>query len=616
MAERPKFKQEGESSQEVVERIAEVSSLIFQAPHPFYSYGLILTLPLLIVPLFWRDLLNGPDQGMGFAFRNVLLLFVFPAVVAAAGNWRMAGWLGGSFNRRRSAFLALVSMIVLLLITVVGGLLHRRGEYNFFDPIIVGYSFIVVIQHSALFTTSDHRQIRSALVAMLQPATGLLMLHLLYEWPLLADTKGRAIVLTVLLPLCFLGSTMFFLDLVDAPVKRNTGLSLSEMFRHFLDHLSKGTLKAEELVLRIASEIDAFIGVVGFRRPGGELKAAIVVPAVHPGPVGHLGGSNLPSKVIQTTGLTENILVPHGPATHDFNPASRVEVERIGETARQLITSISYANLASPMIRTGTDVQVCAQFFGDGVLLTYTSWPKPIDDVDYGVGDSAMWSARYSGAREATFIDSHNSLLLGSGAVWPSERRALSIIDTCGESTKRAIQERASGIRAGYAATRDAFGRNEGIGEQGCQVIVTEIAGKRSAYILWDGNNMLPEVRGRIRERVQDLVAEFEVMTTDNHSVNIVAGGYNPVGYRADVEKIALVSRTTLERAIFDLEPVEVGLKTGRIPALKVFGHWNTIRLVSAVHTVVSIIPRAAVLLVVFQILFTILILTWVNRFY
>src|SRR5581483_7624419 len=100
------------------------------------------------------------------------------------------------------------------------------------------------------------------------------------------------------------------------------------------------------------------------KRGTNEIKAAVVVPAVHPGPIGHLGGSNLPAKVIQSAGISPNILVPHGPATHDFNPATRFEVERIGDAARQLIAQTVYTEDASPLVRVGHDVQVCAQSFG------------------------------------------------------------------------------------------------------------------------------------------------------------------------------------------------------------------------------------------------------------
>ncbi|HEX9816557.1 MAG TPA: DUF2070 family protein, partial [Candidatus Thermoplasmatota archaeon] len=339
------------------------------------------------------------------------------------------------------------------------------------------------------------------------------------------------------------------------------------------------------------------------------VKCAIVVPAVHPGPIGEIGGSNLPTKMIQTIGLTPNILVPHGAATHDYNPISTREVERLGEAARRLLDTMPFHRNASPLVRAGQDAQVCAQYFGDGCLLTYTSWPKPIDDVDYGVGETARMASMMQGAADAMFIDAHNSLVLGSGAVWPSTPRAQEIKRRSAEATRLAKQAIDIDMKAGYAQTKDAFTNREGIGTQGCQVIVTEAGKKRSAYILFDGNNMLPDVRAQIRTAVQDLVDEFEVMTTDNHSVNIVAGGYNPVGYRADIAKLAKVARDTVATALADLEPVEVGIKTTRVPGLRVFGHWNTIRFLAAIQTTVATIPRASAVLLLLHGLLAIMVL-------
>jgi len=154
-----------------------------------------------------------------------------------------------------------------------------------------------------------------------------------------------------------------------------------------------------------------------------------------------------------------------------------------------------------------------------------------------------------------------------------------------------------------------SFTTRELVGTQGCQALVVEAGGARTAYVLWDGNNMLPDVRGKVRTKIQGLVDEFEVMTTDNHSVNVVTGGYNPVGYRANIDDLARVTKETLVEAIEDLEEVEVGLQTTRVPDLKVFGHWNTIRFISAVQTMMATIPRATAVLLVLQGLLTILIL-------
>ena len=597
MGHRPEL--EGTTPQEIVEKVSEISDVLFRAPHAAWSYLCIFGLPQVFLPLYWR----GFDSTVVEAMFAVFLLFSVPAALAAAGNHRLARLFGGTFNRRRSGFLAASAMFFGILISIVGYIIATfRPSFDFLNAILAAIVFTAAIQCTVLFVTSDHRLLRSASVALLQPAAGLAAAW--YVFPM----GGRDWTIAISLLVSFLGTTMYFLNLIDAPVRRTTGVSFSQMFRYYIDHLSRGTLAAETLFEKTQGEIDALIGVAAFRTERG-IKAGIVVPAVHPGPVGEIGGSNLPTKIIQTVGTTTNLLVPHGSATHDYNPISTAEVERLGEAAKRLLDEITFTTRASPLVRAGTDVQVCAQYFGDGVLLTYTSWPKPIDDVDYGVGEGARMAAQMQGAADALFIDAHNSLVLGSGAVWPSTRRAQEIKKKAAEASRLALQAAVNGIQAGYAQTRDAFTYFEGIGDQGCQVLVTEVSGKRCAYILWDGNNMLPDVRARIRKEIAELVHEFEVMTTDNHSVNIVTGGYNPVGFRANIDELARVTKETLINAIEDLEPVEVGLKTTRVPDLKVFGHWNTIRFISAVQTMTATIPRAVVVVLVLQALLTILIL-------
>lgn len=599
MEGRPELPVEGASPQETVERVSEISDILFRAPHAAWSYLLIFGMPQLAALLLWPHF----DPSYPRAAFEIALVFSLPGVIAAAGAHRLARLYGGTFDRRRSGFVAASAEFFALIITLVGAIIADfRPGFAFLNALLGGLAYTSATQAAALFTTSDHRLLRSGQVALLQPLSGLLAAEYVFG----LSTRDAIIAYSLLA--VFLGTTLFFVNFVDAPVRRTTGVSFSLMFRYYIDHVSRGTLAAETLFEKTHGEIDALVGAAAFRTERG-LKCAIVVPAVHPGPVGEIGGSNLPKKIIQTMGVSPNILVPHGPATHDFNPITTEEVERLGEAAKRLLDNMPYSRRASPLIRVGQDVQVCAQAFGDAVLLTYTSWPKPIDDVDYGVGDSARMAAEMQGAADALFIDAHNSLVLGSGAVWPSTRRALEIKHRAAEAAQHALAQLHDDIQVGYAQTQEAFTYRDGIGEQGCQVLVTQVGGKKSAYILWDGNNMLPEVRARIRANITGLVDEFEVMTTDNHSVNVVAGGYNPVGYRVDLDRLAQVTRETLERALQDLEPVEAGLRTTRVPGLKVFGHWNTIRFISAVQTMVSTIPKAAGILLLLQALLAAMVL-------
>src|SRR5207245_11611163 len=74
---------------------------------------------------------------------------------------------------------------------------------------------------------------------------------------------------------------------------------------------------------------------LAFRRAKG-IKAILIAPAVHPGPMGFVSGSDLPSKIARgLTDLTPNVLVAHGPTTHDENPATTAEVKKVSDAVRE-----------------------------------------------------------------------------------------------------------------------------------------------------------------------------------------------------------------------------------------------------------------------------------------
>jgi putative membrane protein len=334
--------------------------------------------------------------------------------------------------------------------------------------------------------------------------------------------------------------------------------------------------------------VEAKVGVVAFRRPGGAVKACIVVPSLHPGPVGALGGGDMPGKIAEQVGRAEHVLVPHGAATHDLNPISTREVERVGRAVDDAVGAMRWHTGGSRAAGMEKGVRVLAQYFGPGALLTYTSWPEPIDDVDFGVGNAAELSARIAGAEEAIFVDCHNSLAPGAGAVFPCTPRADRIVELAHDATLAAGKERVGHLSVGVAQVQ-GFERAEGIGTQGVQVLLVEAGGQRVAYALWDGNNMLPVVAERIGPALEGLVDRWQVLTTDNHSVNLIAGGFNPVGHRVSPDRIAEATRAAVERALADLEPVECGVAALTVPGVRVFGHEKTARLTASINTMTSI---------------------------
>jgi putative membrane protein len=581
------------SLQESLERSAAVSGIIFNAPPTPATYAFVI-----LASAFFGLFL---DASLAGAWQGFLILGV-PALIAGPLSAPVAILLGGTLYYKRSAFLAAVG------VTVVGGILVLSVPVRFIwdfpvsYALLFGYMLLTAVRHAVLYATSDNRHSRTLPVTLLQTGVAL---------PFIATTYGFGaddFILTALLPVVFLAPLILFLHIFDAPLQKNFNVSASELFRYYLDHLTSGRMDGEEILSRFAEPIQARYAVTGFRRLDGTVKAAVVVPALHPGPVGRLGGSDLPGKVREALPEAGVVMVPHGAATHDYNPVSTTDVERFGHAVLDLLESLPYATGGTRAARAGEGVEVTAQAFGTGVILSYTSWPEPIDDVDYGVGLAAELSAELAGAEHAVFIDCHNSLVPGSGAVFLCTPRADAIIATAKEATRRAFESRVDELRVGVAEDNSTFSKKDGIGDQGVQVLVVDADGERNAYVLWDGNNAVPEVTRLIRENVEDLVDSVQVMTTDNHSVNAVAGAYGPVGHLADPARVADVTRDVVEAAVNDLEPVETAFGTGTLDDLRVYGNQKTVQLTSAINVMTSILPELVIATVIMQILASILL--------
>lgn len=582
-----------DSIQASLEQSAKISGVIFTAPPTYLTYAYVIVAST-IFGLFLQPTTTGAIVGF--------LLLGVPALIAGSLSAPLANALGGTLYYRRGAFLAAVSA------TIVGALLVLSVPLRFFWSIplahlvILGYMMATSTRHATLWATSDNRHLRTLPVSFLQVVVAIPLM--LVALPLVGENGAfgaRELGIAIALAIIFLTPLIFFLHIFDTPLKKSFHVSGSELFRYYLDHVTSGRMDGEAILSRFAEPIRARYGVIGFKRANGSLKAAIVVPALHPGPIGRLGGSDLPGKVAEAIPECELVMVPHGSATHDYNPVSTADVDRFGRAARDLLHKLEYSEGGSPAITAGEDIRVTSQVFGDAALLTYTSWPLPIDDVDYGVGNAAELSARLAGAKSAFFVDCHNSLLPGAGQVQLCTPRADAIIAAAQEAAGKTNATKSSTLRVGKAQDRNSFGRGQGIGAQGVQVIVVESSSQLFAYVLWDGNNAVPDVTRVIGEQLKGLVDGFQVMTTDNHSVNAVAGSYGPVGHFVPPAEIARVTRAVVEEAIQDLEPVTSGGAAGILEDFLVFGNQKTVQLTASINVMTSVMLELTAATLVIQ---------------
>src|SRR5438046_10483163 len=129
------------------------------------------------------------------------------------------------------------------------------------------------------------------------------------------------------------------------------------------------------------------VGGLAFR-VATRLKPLFIAPTVHPGPMGYVSGSDLPTKIARDlSDLTSNVLVAHGPTTHDENPATTAEVKKVSDAVREMVGAATFGPKVGRACRvTYARASALAQAFGDDVLIVASFAPNPTDDIDSATG--------------------------------------------------------------------------------------------------------------------------------------------------------------------------------------------------------------------------------------
>jgi putative membrane protein len=404
--------------------------------------------------------------------------------------------------------------------------------------------------------------------------------------------------------LIFLIAIYLFVKTISAPMKRNMDIDGRELLSLFVTHMNEGSHELEKLFYKSGAYIDTVVSIVSFKAKD-KIKALFISPAVHPGPLGNIGGSNMPTNLANR--FKPFTMVAHGPSTHDFNPASIDELDKIEDSIRRGLYKIKYSNKASKFIRyTNKSAKIGVQSFDEGIILLNTFAPLGSDDIEFSVGLTMMVKANKKFENKSTVIvDCHNSFSKESGQVLPGDPQVFELIDGI---DKIELGEKYSGIKVGCSQNlMEGLGKQEGIGDSGVKTMIVEVASQKTAYILFDSNNMEVGFRQEILDSVYKLgIDEAEVMTTDTHNVNTISRGYNPIGL-SNRERIIEYVKETIEEALDDLEEVEVGCATEKVEHLRTFGPNKSTELISTISSIVQVAKYIAPINFILAFLFTII---------
>ncbi len=554
-------------------------SRLFRAPPPAWLFLAILLASLLTGYLAGLARLT-PEAGL-----LGLVAFVLPVVLAALLTKPLAEALGGKMYLRRAALLGLFGLGLVLLAALAALLVPGASMVRY---LLVGWASTLWLRQAVLMALSHSSPARSFPAVVIQPLLGFAVLPLFFSL-----TLGDWLV-GLLASAAFYATGLVFTLAAVIPLERASGVDGLSMMRYSLDHMTEkggeGTKEMEAFFATFANPVTVPAGLLTVEREGAG-PVLIVVASLHPGPYGRLGGSDLPTKLRDSLATEADVIVPHGPSTHDQNPATSKEAAKLATWVQEALPQVTLHDGASRFVRvTRGGVSVGCQIFDDTALLLATRAPEPTDDIDLATGFAALAVAREAGVRGAMLADAHNSIAPGSGAMVFGTQESYALLDATREAVRKAKSQVGDGLRVGIASETSLVDPDRGLGPGGIQAMVTEVDGQKMAYLLYDGNNMVPDLRETLLERIGDLVDEAEVLTTDNHIVNNTLPGYNPVGWRTDHEALGAASRAAVEKALASLAPAVVGGHTGLLKDVAVWGHQMAVRLTTAISSSLSTI--------------------------
>ncbi|SFL63020.1 putative membrane protein [Methanobrevibacter olleyae] len=566
----------------------------------------------LLKPVSIGSILENLLYGGAFGF----IVFGLPAIITGSTDQKWVYSLNGiNLKAKHSMFLALVSMTIAGIVSILGTILGHFVDVDLFvNSILFGSVFAFAFNILVIWSTTRIKLFKSVIIAIIQP---LLMIGMLIITSFLNNIETvfelgiiGTILKVITASIIFLLAIYSFIRVVESPMKKNLGFGVLEILSYFILHMNEGSDTIEDLFDNVGEAIDTIVGVASFRRLDGSIKALFISPCVHPGPLGDIGGSNMPT--ILADRFDAFTMVAHGPSTHDFNPVSRKEIVKIEEAVRKALDTMEYSGKASRFIRySHKKANIGIQFFKNGTIMLSTFAPSGSDDIEYAVGLAAMIeSQKEIGTENNILVDCHNSFNEEKGGVLPGNPELFQLLDTIKLINPLDLEHE---IKVGcYHTDLGGFDKHQGIGESGLKTMVIEVNGQRTAYVLFDSNNMELGYRETIFNAVKDLdIDEIEVMTTDTHTVNTLSAGYNPVG-TVEKEKIIDYVKLSIMEAIRDLEPVEAGTNTERILNLKTFGPNNSTELISTISSIVAVSKIIAPLTFIIAIIF---VFIWIFLF-
>ncbi len=497
------------------------------------------------------------------------------------------------------AFLSLASTVLYALVLLFGLIIGKR----FFTGIdigiyaIVANALVLVLWLASTWIALAYKK-KAIFLCVLHPLTNLAFITLWNKFAIVESSVaiGHSPLLAVfklaiasLILLIAVGALVF---IINAPTKRNFGISTIDTITMFFAQWVSGSKGLEDILAGTGETITTQVGTITFKH-GKNIKATFVVPQVHYGPIGNLGGSEFPgllsTSIAKETGAP--CVVFKGAANHDFDPVYSSDLKTIQDAALLGIKEGEKPQSSNAAFIQGR--KGYSQVFGIDVngtaFLTLSRQPQNCEDIHQALGRSLRNIALATGFKEAIIVDRHHCKVDGS-LIGPGSKEYYDYEKAVETATRFPGK-----MWMGIGESRHAFKLEEGIGPGGLKAIVMHIGRKKACFIVVDANNCVPEFRTTVVQAASkghgfDFV---DLLTTDSHAVNSLSGIHNPLGERVDKKTLLHEVEKAVHAAVANLTPVTAGSSTKEIE-IEVLGPQRSSEMVITVNSIFAILKILA----------------------
>lgn len=578
------------------EKALEVTKLFFAIPNHKRILAYILALSFIAgFIMHWAYL---PKQGITNAFlyggAEGILLLTLPALFSAVLGVSIAERKRFRKSFKYFLFIALIATFITAvsyLIGIVSGHSMVRAE----TIVLFGNAIVFITWFLSLFIGLNVGKVKAIIISFLHSFFNLAFLFLwqklgTLEIAIEAGTPLLSLIKLLVAAVILLVGMWSVFFVINAPAKRNFGVSAITAVSMLFAQRVYGNKGLEELLADMGEKANTFLGTIAFRRTRDKkLKALFLVPYLHYGPVGNLGGSEFPAIIGKSLGEKYKCMAMmfHGTVTHDFNPIhSEVSKGVIAAFDDSIANMKNYSPSFSLMEGKSGEANAYGFSFGNKAFLTLSRAPSCTDDVDLGLGIALRNRALSKGFQDAVIVDRHNSFgtrVFGVGSEEYFEYEHA--IDQVRSKVKGYAK-----LGVSYITAREMGGSfSEGFGDAGLKCSILEVNGKKACFLLFDANNITPEFRQQILEAVREYKMDFlDVLTTDTHSVNGIKGAHNPLGPRCDRKRVIYCAKQAVREALKDMEEVEASGNT-QVIRIRVLGDKKRNELLSTMNSIIAV---------------------------